>query len=416
MNKLFLSSVLIFSIIGLNAQWIAQSSGVQANLTGIHIVDSLRGWTCGTYNNSYILHTNDGGNFWETQFNDDVPGLYDLYFIDDSIGWAVGGNHPPIVAESVVLHTEDGGLSWEREYEEAMDIFHGVYFTTPEIGWIAGGVLHHTSDGGSSWSTVNLGDGFGHYDVFFTDQNNGWTVGHYGGTVYGSIHHTTDGGDTWVEQTSGTDYDLHDVYFINDSVGWAVGVAQTILYTDNGGALWETQYSSTYQEGNFFNVYFADDLTGWVVGSDGQIWHTDNGGLYWEMQLSEVESGLGGVYFNDSNTGWVCGANGVILHTDNGGTVGIDEVSKPESGHLQVNIYPNPFTSSTSISYDLPQSSTVQITIFNHFGQQVDFIQQNQSQGKQQIIWDASGLPAGVYYFRLEADEQVATGKLLLVN
>lgn len=81
---------------------------------------------------------------------------------------------------------------------------------------------------------------------------------------------------------------------------------------------------------------------------------------------------------------------------------------------LRVN--PNPFQTSTTISYELQQSSTLQITIFNHLGKQVSFIQQNQSEGKQQISWDATGQPSGIYYFRLQAGEQVAIGKLLLVR
>ena len=76
----------------------------------------------------------------------------------------------------------------------------------------------------------------------------------------------------------------------------------------------------------------------------------------------------------------------------------------------------HPFTHTTTISYTLKLPSTVQISIFNQFGQQVDFIQQNQSQVKQQITWDASDQPPGMYYFRMQAGEQVATGKLLVVK
>lgn len=79
-------------------------------------------------------------------------------------------------------------------------------------------------------------------------------------------------------------------------------------------------------------------------------------------------------------------------------------------------VSPNPFTSTTALSYYLPQPSTVQISIYNHLGKQVDFIQQDQSSGPQQITWDASDKPSGVYYFQLKAGDQVASGKLLLVR
>jgi len=74
---------------------------------------------------------------------------------------------------------------------------------------------------------------------------------------------------------------------------------------------------------------------------------------------------------------------------------------------------PNPFPSSTTISYDLSQPSIVQISFFNHLGQQVDFIRQNQSRCKQQITWDASNHPPGIYFARIQTADATATIKLI---
>ncbi len=92
-------------------------------------------------------------------------------------------------------------------------------------------------------------------------------------------------------------------------------------------------------------------------------------------------------------------------------TVGMDEIDIPD-----IKCYPNPFSSYTTIEYTLNESSYVQISIYNHIGKQVDLIQQNQQSGKQQITWNAEGLPSGVYYFRLQAGDQVASGKMVLVR
>lgn len=94
--------------------------------------------------------------------------------------------------------------------------------------------------------------------------------------------------------------------------------------------------------------------------------------------------------------------------------VGNEEDNIGQSG--LVRCFPNPFSTSTTISYTLHNPASVQISIFNHLGKQVDFIQQNQLAGKQQISWDASGQPSGVYYFRFQASEQVTSGKMVLVH
>ena len=75
--------------------------------------------------------------------------------------------------------------------------------------------------------------------------------------------------------------------------------------------------------------------------------------------------------------------------------------------------FPNPFSASTNIAYELQQPSTVQIIIYNYLGKQIEVFQQKKSAGKQQVLWDAEGYPDGIYYFRLQAGEKVATGKLV---
>jgi hypothetical protein len=49
-------------------------------------------------------------------------------------------------------------------------------------------------------------------------------------------------------------------------------------------------------------------------------------------------------------------------------------------------------------------------------GQQIDEIVQNHLKGTQQVQWNAEGLPAGIYYYRIQAGEQVGTGKMVLVR
>ncbi|MFK5856307.1 MAG: FG-GAP-like repeat-containing protein [Bacteroidota bacterium] len=83
---------------------------------------------------------------------------------------------------------------------------------------------------------------------------------------------------------------------------------------------------------------------------------------------------------------------------------------------ISLKYYPIPFSTTVTFEYNLQQSSSAQIIIYNHLGKQVDIIQQKQSTGKQQVIWDATGQQSGVYYFRLIAGNQMASGKLVVVK
>jgi len=79
--------------------------------------------------------------------------------------------------------------------------------------------------------------------------------------------------------------------------------------------------------------------------------------------------------------------------------------------------HPNPFNPSTEITFELPKDSNVQLNVFNLMGQQVATIVQNHLKaGIHTVNFNASQLPSGVYFTRLEADGYNATIKMSLLK
>jgi len=89
---------------------------------------------------------------------------------------------------------------------------------------------------------------------------------------------------------------------------------------------------------------------------------------------------------------------------------------KLQNSELKIWNFPNPFSTSTTIAYNLHHSTFVQITIYNHLGKQIEMIEKDQPQGLQKVVWNPRNLPNGVYYIRLQAGEQVALGKIVLMR
>jgi hypothetical protein len=88
----------------------------------------------------------------------------------------------------------------------------------------------------------------------------------------------------------------------------------------------------------------------------------------------------------------------------------------PESPALSQN-YPNPFNPSTTIRYGLPERAQVSLLVFNTLGQQVAVLQNGEQEaGYHDVKFDASSLPSGVYFYRLQAGSYVETRKLCLVR
>ncbi|MBI4546708.1 MAG: T9SS type A sorting domain-containing protein [Ignavibacteriae bacterium] len=79
--------------------------------------------------------------------------------------------------------------------------------------------------------------------------------------------------------------------------------------------------------------------------------------------------------------------------------------------------YPNPFNPVTVISFQLPVSRWVRLNVYNLLGQSVrTLVDEVQEAGYRSVEFDASGLPSGVYYYRLSAGSFLDTKKLLLIK
>jgi len=79
--------------------------------------------------------------------------------------------------------------------------------------------------------------------------------------------------------------------------------------------------------------------------------------------------------------------------------------------------YPNPFNPSTRINYSIPQKSKVQIIIYNGLGKEVAvLLDEEKDVGNYDVEFNASGLPSGVYFYRLQAGDFIQTKKMVLMK
>jgi hypothetical protein len=79
--------------------------------------------------------------------------------------------------------------------------------------------------------------------------------------------------------------------------------------------------------------------------------------------------------------------------------------------------YPNPFNPSTVITYSLPKTMRVQLAVFNLLGKHVATIVDNLVEaGTHRTQFDASGLPSGIYFYRLSAPGFTETRRMAVVR
>ncbi len=295
---------------------------------------------------------------WKTVMEGDWSShLYDVHFISEKEGWAVG-NPIDVVpgqdfmedAESLIIHTDNGGQTWHKQSSGVFNKpLRNVYFRSALEGWCIGesGVLIHTTDGGQTWNSIETGTDYNLHNIFI-GETTGWIVGDWG-----MLLKTTDGGKTFIKVDTSVfeRKSLKGIYFVDDQLGWIItyntptsGDSQALQHQKSGyiyrtvdrGETWEEQFST---EEALFNLHFIDQETGWVVGDQRSVFATNDSGETWKFlthgsnQRHTSSYGqpeylgneplhtftLYDIDFTDSHNGWIVGDLGVILHTSSGG-------------------------------------------------------------------------------------------------
>jgi len=117
-----------------------------------------------------------------------------------------------------------------------------------------------------------------------------------------------------------------------------------------------------------------------------------------------------------------------IIYFDNisfssSNSVGVDNRGEiyPHGFALHQN-YPNPFNPITTLRYDLPENSLVNIIIYDMLGREVKtLVNTTQDAGFKSVVWNATndhGKPvsAGVYLYQIQAGDFVQTKKMVLLK
>ncbi|MCI0474331.1 MAG: T9SS type A sorting domain-containing protein, partial [Ignavibacteria bacterium] len=213
-------------------------------------------------------------------------------------------------------------------------------------------------------------------------------------------------------------------------------------YSSNGGINWGTDTRLTYNIANSNNPSIA--VSGsivhvtWFDNRDGnyEIYYkySSNGGINWgadtRLTYNNAESQYPSIAISGSiiHVIWQDNRNGnhsVYYKRNPTGNIGIKNISSevPEKSSLYQN-YPNPFNPVTKIRFDVHstplaplQRGTVSLVVYDITGKEVAVLVNEELQaGSYEVTFDASGLPSGVYYYRLSGSNFTESKKMMLVK
>jgi hypothetical protein len=84
---------------------------------------------------------------------------------------------------------------------------------------------------------------------------------------------------------------------------------------------------------------------------------------------------------------------------------------------LFLRIILNPFYPSTVISYSLPKASNIKLIVYNTLGQSIQTLESGyKPAGNYSVNFNASALPSGIYFYKLEAGQYSQIKKMMLIK
>ncbi len=408
--------------------WYKLNSPTSNDLNALHFADSLKGWVAG--DSGLVLYTTNGGSSWvQLQTNTD-KNIIDIFFIDDSTGWAIAWTEGTLPFATYILKTTDAGNNWSvSQFRQENILMFSVFFLDTLKGFLGGtpGGIFITTDGGENWDSAYIAPApyafVPVHNFGFYDNNYGFACGG-AHDIVGITWKTIDGGASW--ETMNSIYappdEIWDIHFFNSLHVLGVGgdpdlFGVGVMRTTDAGLVW------TYFEIGLIGiaraVSFRTENEGWApVPSPRALIQTKDFGYNWIVHTSPDSSSIYDLSFTDSLTGYAVGDGGVILKYKYPVVNPVDrnETGKENYFDLFQN-YPNPFNSSTSIKYNISIDAFVSIVIYDILGNEVSrLVNSHQIAGSYTEKWFADNFASGMYYYQLRAGNFTATRKMLLLR
>lgn len=347
---------------------------------------------------------------WVELNSNTTEDLYQLQFVNEHIGHAVGTN-------GTLLRTLDGGLNWTSS-QVGLEPLHDVYFIDADNGFIQSEEMIYQTEDGNNFVPLQMltdetpvNDSID-YELRYTDMNFKGNIGVISAS-YSDVPQTSvmayknwktiDFGVTWAEFTPPDQ--LATIEFLDSEHWFAAG--WTLYETFDGGETWTEQWAT------FGFPPISDDC--FIISNDGGrgfvslAYHYDFGllNLFSEMMESgpnvtnvtdmELEGetlyllmfsnegayvsespDLGQTYLAETDTlpeawdlefireglGWACGQNGKMWKLGESSSLILNATS------TAVNIFPNPASDVLQIQIESPWLPT-KMEIYDASGQLV---------------------------------------------
>jgi photosystem II stability/assembly factor-like uncharacterized protein len=389
----------IFKSIDNGINWSANSGGL-ATSEVLNLI-STSGGTIICYDGYAVYRSTDRGASWISTLV--MSGMSSMIVNANDTVYIGSGNG--------MYSSDNDGVSWRNIGPAGIGIFplgvtrNGVILANTSTG------LHRSTNGGTAWSPIDS------MNRLYINALAGNQQGILWAAAYNGVYRSDDDGNHWLPTT-----------FIPGCPVFSIGITSdnSLLVGTYGGGpegYYETLHRSTDNGFTWTKILdgrvtsFVQAQNGWVLNNRSRVQYSADNGATWYDYNFGIEAGVkclvsapDGYVYAGTNLGGVYRTNSPLTSAP---MAYGDNLSRYR---LNQN-YPNPFNPVTNISFSLPFKSSVLLKVFDVLGRELSaIVQEELPAGTYTREWDATTLPSGVYFYRLQAGNYIETKKLILLR
>jgi hypothetical protein len=378
-----------------------------------------------------VIFNSDSSRYemWFTAFTGATP--------NPGIGFTYSSDGTTWSSPTLVM--PPGPASWELLFVGGVSVIkEGSLYKMWYTGYSPLQIGYATSPNGINWTKDDA-----HNPVL--SPGAGWESG---GVAYPSVIKVT--GGYWMFYSGEVSGDVTRTgrAFSTDGINWQKDtVNNPVLHPGDPGAWDQDNYLARVivMNDSLYMCYTAQSVPGnnsttaigFAKSADmGITWVKDaenpiiTQGTYGSWDYGRIETGS--ILFNDNTLMIYYDGSGTV--TGNMGRIGfattpfvpvsvVQEIIQPTEYILSQN-FPNPFNPSTKIKYQIPASlnpsqggTLVTLKVYDILGSEVaTLVNEEKPVGTYELTWNATNLPSGVYFYRIQAGDFIQTKKMLLLK
>ena len=243
------------------------------------------------YNGDFVnvKKTSDGGLTWEEQY----VGIPQMNFREIASP-NNGGDVFIIGNDGTLIHSDNGGDNWNTIDIGTTLSLRDIFFLSNTIGYISSdyATIFKTTDGGMTWTLLheNMQYGVSIKKICFINEQRGFIVG------FNFFYETFDGGLNWTPapgfETFSTElYQINDIQFLDENIGYISGDLGLLFKTSDAGKSWVDKHVDYHYPNasiKSFKFLDSDPNIGFACGSYGLLIRTYDAGDNWELMSSDA--------------------------------------------------------------------------------------------------------------------------------